>query len=410
MNKTELLEIVSQPENSSVEFKRDDCHPDDLAKEMSALLNLEGGVIFLGVEDDGRVSGLTRDAKATEEWLMNIAYNNMQPPTIPIWSTVLMDDGNMVGVVRLPSDSPGKPHKAKRGRAWVTYSRAGSVSREASREEEARLYQAAHLVRYELKPVLEMGLEELDVDRLENYFYTVLDRLEPSYNNVEELRRVLLNSDLLVTSGHSECASVAGMLLFGINPNRRVPQAGVTAAAFPGTVKDYNMVDEEQIRGPMTPMISKRGALVDKGVIDRTVDFVHRNMGSSAWLDGGRRVVERAFPVDAVREAVVNALIHRDYAREGTDVEVSLYADRLEIISPGRLPNGVTIAKMREGIVRVARNELLKEIIRDYRYMEYQGMGVRNRIIASMWQHNGTEPDLEEQDDRFVVRLWKKVD
>ena len=409
MNKTELLEIVSQPENSSVEFKRDDCHPDDLAKEMSALLNLEGGVIFLGVEDDGQVSGLTRDAKATEEWLMNIAYNNMQPPTIPIWSTVLMDDGNMVGVVRLPSDSPGKPHKAKRGRAWVTYSRAGSVSREASREEEARLYQAAHLVRYELKPVLEMGLEELDVDRLENYFYTVLDRQEPSYNNVEELRRVLLNSDLLVSSGHSECASVAGMLLFGTNPNRRVPQAGVTAAAFPGIVKDYNMVDEEQIRGPMTPMISKRGALVDKGVIDRTVDFVHRNMGSSAWLDGGRRVVERAFPVDAVREAVVNALIHRDYAREGTDVEVSLYADRLEIISPGRLPNGVTIAKMREGIVRVARNELLKEIIRDYRYMEYQGMGVRNRIIASMWQHNGTEPDLEEQDDRFVVRLWKKV-
>ena len=119
--------------------------------------------------------------------------------------------------------------------------------------------------------------------------------------------------------------------------------------------------------------------------------------------------MERAFPLDAVREAIVNALIHRDYAREGTDVEVSLYADRLEIISPGRLPNGVTVAKMREGIVRVARNELLKEIIRDYRYMEYQGMGVRNRIIASIREHNGTEPDLEEQDDRFVVRLWKKL-
>ena len=115
-----------------------------------------------------------------------------------------------------------------------------------------------------------------------------------------------------------------------------------------------------------------------------------------------------AFPLDAVREAVVNAVVHRDYAREGTDVEVSLYEDRLEVISPGRLPNSVTVEKMREGVVRVARNQLLKEILRDYRYIDPQERGVRNRIIKSMRQHNGTEPDLEEQDDRFVVRLWKE--
>ncbi len=95
-------------------------------------------------------------------------------------------------------------------------------------------------------------------------------------------------------------------------------------------------------------------------------------------------------------------------AREGTDIEVSIYGDRLEVISPGRLPNGVTVDKMREGVVRVARNELLKEILRDYGYIEHFGMGVRNRIIASMRRHNGTEPDLEEDDDRFVVRLWKQ--
>ena len=69
-----------------------------------------------------------------------------------------------------------------------------------------------------------------------------------------------------------------------------------------------------------------------------------------------------------MREAVVNAVVHRDYAHEGTDVEISLYVDRFEVISPGRLPNGVTVEKMREGVVRVARNELLKEILRDYRY------------------------------------------
>ena len=85
-----------------------------------------------------------------------------------------------------------------------------------------------------------------------------------------------------------------------------------------------------------------------------------------------------------------------------------MIAYRLEVISPGQLPNGVTVEKIREGVVRVARNELLKEILRDYRDIEHQRMGVRNRIIESMRRHNGTEPDLEEQDGRFVVRLWKK--
>ncbi len=152
---------------------------------------------------------------------------------------------------------------------------------------------------------------------------------------------------------------------------------------------------------------TRRGAALEKGVIDRALDFVKRNMGSVAWLEGGRRRRIRAFPVDAVREAVVNAAAHRDYAREGTDIEVSLYGDRLEVISPGRLPNGVTVEKMREGVVRVARNELLKEILRDYGYIEHYGMGVRNRIIESMRRHNGTEPGLVEGDDRFIVRLWK---
>ena len=162
-------------------------------------------------------------------------------------------------------------------------------------------------------------------------------------------------------------------------------------------------MDEE---GPLISRVSRSGEVLDKGVIDRTVDFVNRNMGSVAWLEGARRHRKKAFPQEAVREAIVNAVAHRDYAREGTDIEVSLYGDRLEVISPGRLPNGVTVEKMKEGVVRATRNELLKDILRDY---EHYGMGVRNRIIASLHRHNGTKPDLIEQDDRFVVRLWKNL-
>lgn len=407
MNRTELLELISNRENSRVEFKRDDSHPDSLAKEISALVNLEGGVILLGVEKDQRVTGLTRSREEAEEWVMNIAQNNLQPAVVPVWSTVAMADGTVVGAVELPADSPGKPYKARRGGAWVTFTRVGSTSREATREEEARLYQAARLVRYEIKAVPDTGPEGLDMDRIENYYRYILKRSVPPRADLESWRRLLLNSDLLVAAGDDPGTSVSGLLLFGENPNRRLPQAGVTAVAFPGFEKEYNTVDEERIRGPLTSRVSKRGAAVEKGVIDRTVDFVKKNMGSVAWLKGGRRRSRRAFPLDAVREAVVNAVAHRDYAREGTDIEVSLYGDRLEVISPGRLPNGVTVPKMREGVVRVARNELLKEILRDYGYIEHYGMGVRTRIIESMRHHNGTEPDLVEEDDRFIVRLWK---
>lgn len=407
MNRMKLLELIAGGEGSRVEFKRDDCHSERLATEMSALLNLEGGVILLGVENDGQISGLTRSREDAEEWVMNIARHNLQPAVIPVWTSIEMEVGKQVGIIELAADSPGKPHKASRGSSWVTFTRVGSTSRESTREEEGRLYQASKLVRYEIKAVQDTGLESLNFDRVQNYFQEVLKRPAPSPLDLESWQQILCNSDLLIQSGDDLEVSVAGLLLFGEYPNRRLPQAGVTAVAFPGPEKDYNTVDEERIRGPLTSILSKRGAVREKGVIDRTLDFVRRNMGSIAWLESGRRRRKIAFPTDAVREAIVNAVTHRDYTREGTDIEVSLYGDRMEVISPGQLPNGVTVEKMKEGVVRVARNELLKEILRDYGYIEHYGMGVRNRIIESMRRHNDTEPDLIEEEDRFIVRLWK---
>jgi len=88
------------------------------------------------------------------------------------------------------------------------------------------------------------------------------------------------------------------------------------------------------------------------------------------------------------------------------DIELSIYADRMEVISPSRLPNTVTVAKMRAGY-RASRNELIKEVLRDYRYVEATGLGVPRKIIAGMRAHNGSEPDLIEEEERFIVRLWK---
>jgi ATP-dependent DNA helicase RecG len=104
----------------------------------------------------------------------------------------------------------------------------------------------------------------------------------------------------------------------------------------------------------------------------------------------------------------VNAVAHRDYTIRGIDIELSIYSDRLEILSPGRLPNTVTVDKMRAGY-RASRNELIKEALRDYRYIEATGLGVPRKIVRGMREHNGTEPDLIEEESRFTVRLWKEA-
>lgn len=257
---------------------------------------------------------------------------------------------------------------------------------------------------YETTAVPDLGIESLDMPRLRNYVHTVLDLPTPNQSDLENWRRFLLSSDLLVSTREGDRVSVAGLLLFGKNPNRGLQQAGIAAAAFRGTAK-VDVVDEAWVRGPLTPIISPRGDLVESGIVDHTVDFVTRNMG---WLDdvGGNR--QGPLPENAIREAIANAVVHRDYSRESADIDVSLYGDRFEVTSPGRLPSGMTVEKVKVGVSRMTRNPILKETLRDYRPARHQRMGVWEQIVQSMRRHNGTEPDLEEHDDRFVVRLWKQ--
>ncbi|MBS3948794.1 MAG: putative DNA binding domain-containing protein [Dethiobacter sp.] len=426
MTKTELLEMLRNGENSGVEFKRDDIRPEDLAKGIAGFLNLEGGHILLGVEDDGTVSGLTRDPKRTEEWVMETARTHVQPAVIPYWEKHSWDNTRTIGIVSLPADSPDKPYKAKRGSAWVTQIRVGSTTRDATREEEARLYMQSGRLPYDRKSVPGSSLDDLDRRRLVNYFRDIRQQDHPPVEDDESWLRLLVNTELMIEDRGRVLASTAGLLLFGARPNRYIPQAGITAVAYSGVEKDYDAKARAVLRGPVVSLFSARSEerahlysamsstfsgnpdTVDAGVIEQALDFVRRNIEVKAWIDdGGRRQERWDYPLDAVREAVVNAIAHRDYTITVSDIELSIYSNRLEVISPGRLPNTVTVEKMRSGY-RASRNELIKEILRDYRYVEATGLGVPRKIVRGMLEHNGTDPDLIEEEDRFTVRLWKE--
>ncbi|MGR3177340.1 MAG: ATP-binding protein, partial [Candidatus Anammoxibacter sp.] len=133
--------------------------------------------------------------------------------------------------------------------------------------------------------------------------------------------------------------------------------------------------------------------------------FVKKNASIEKLGDGGRRERYWSYPREVIREVLVNAIAHRDYTIP-TDIELCIYKDRLEVISPGRLPNTITIESMKAGC-RVPRNNILMQTLRDYKYVENLGMGVQKKIIKGMMEHNGTEPEFVEEETRFIVRLFR---
>jgi ATP-dependent DNA helicase RecG len=401
ITRTELLEIIHNGENSGLEFKRDDIQHRDLAKELVAFANFEGGMVLLGVEDDGSISGITRAPKALEEWVMTACRDNIRPAIIPFYELVKdIQPGKDIAIVRV---SRGFDVHARWYQSKNTYFiRVGTQSREPTTEELGRLFQQRGSFRAELRPVSGATLADLDMRRLKDYFAHVRQQDIPVDSDTTAWQTLLFNTDIMVEDG----ITMSGILLFGRTPNRFLPQAGIDSTAFPGRYKDFAARERMSLRGPMTPLLNDANEIVEAGLVEQAWAFVNRNTAVVGQLEkgGARREEIHVYPQEAVREAIVNALIHRDYLLSSTDIELSIYEDRMEIVSPGRLPNGITPARMLTGC-RASRNQLITDVMRDYRYVEYSGMGVPRKIVKCMKEHNGTEPVLIEDEERFTIRL-----
>jgi len=445
MTRTELLEIIKNGENSGTEFKRDTLDNRKLAKEIVAFANLYGGRILLGVDDEGSIAGITRPN--LEEWVMTACRDKIRPEIIPYYEVIHdVEPGKHVAIVRV--ERGWTVHHVWHSNHRTYYIRVGTLSREAGPEELERLFQQRGAFRLETRAVSGTSIRDLDRRRLIKYFSRIRQQTIPPsippneikkqaeqkartianerdgeiqwerfYEDIfrelekkwieeseHEWQMLLVNTEFL-SDEPGYPATVAGLLLFGKNPNRFLPQAGIDAVAYPGREKDYTAKERLTIRGAMVPLAGSQG-LVENGLVEQAVEFITRNTGVKVQLiDGVRRENRWAYPEEALREAIVNALVHRDYLLSGSDIELSIYEDRLEVGSPGRLPNGITPERMLTGC-RAARNQLLKDVMRDYGYLEHMGMGIPRKIVKSMQAHNGTMPELIVEEEALVVRLW----
>jgi len=398
MLKAELLEIIANGENSGVEFKRDDIRPEQLAKEVVALANFQGGRVILGVEDDGSISGIQKDN--LEEWVMNVFRDKIHPMILPFYEQVKVDDHNTVAVVTFPQGI-SKPYVVRHAGDETIYIRVGSTSPRATREQQMRLFELGGMLHTEVMPVPKTDMSCLDEVRLQNYLRDIIKDPEVP-NSRDEWESRLLGLGFLAEAGDKVYCSIAGLVLFGKSPRRHLKQSGLRVFAFAGEEKEYQALFDEILDGPLVGRwdITNLGkSLIDGGIIERFVEQISPfvSVEAAAIDENFRRETQWLYPLDAIREVVVNALAHRDWTRF-VDIEVGLYADRLEVISPGALQNSMTIEKMIAG-QRSPRNILIMEVLRDYGYVDYRGMGIRTKVVPLMKRMNHVEPIFEATED-----------
>lgn len=388
MNRLELFERIAGGEDSFTEFKREVGSSDSFAAELMSFANKKGGQIFVGVDDSGEVVG-AGDPQKTEERIVNIGRNNCVPP-MDVLVERIATNGKLVLVVHIPQRT-GRPFENRRGQCFI---RVGSTKRLASADERARLLEAAGLFHFEESPVPRTVTADLDLEAFADYYRRVYD--VPLDKSVVPLSHILENmrftkSDL---TGATRL-SVAGLLLFGIDPQNYLFHSRVSAVRWAGLEVGEEIIDRQEITGRLPQ------------IIEATQAFILRNTRLSTTIVEAQQEDSYQYPHPAIREAIVNAVAHRDYSLSGSQIRIFIFDDRLEVYSPGRLPNSVTLDNIRTHFSR-PRNEIVARVLLNLGYVNILGSGVPRMIRLSL-QHSGKEPDFEVRDDLFFVRLWART-
>lgn len=361
----------------------------DWADEIAAFANAAGGVVLAGVADDGSFVGMSlAQIAALDSLLVEVSTDTIRPPVGIRTHHQELPDGNLVLLAAVPEGDT--VHESPGG----TYMRVGSSKRLMGGDERLRLAQRrsqARFLWFDKQPVPETGFRTLDED-LWKPLLSAQGAAEPE----AALRKMAL---LDVDQAGVVRSTVAGILLCTPNPEHWLPNASVTATRYRGTDRASGQIDSQEIVGPLNEQIA--GA----------VAFAVRNMRVAASKDPARLDMPEYSEI-ALFEALVNAVVHRDYSMRGSRIRLSMFDDRLEIQSPGSLPNNLTVDSMASR--QSTRNEALTSVLarvpvgetrggRDRRYfMERRGDGVP-RIFRETWELCGQHPEYRIVDNSEVL-------
>ncbi|MBE4620395.1 RNA-binding domain-containing protein [Vibrio navarrensis] len=369
METEELLAIIANGEDSRHQFKQNITRAESLVPELAAFSNSKGGLLFIGVTDDGGIQGLTIEDMGRINQLVSNAAKDVKPPISVTTENVALPSG-MVMVVDVP-EGISKPYMDGNLHVWVKNS--ANKSKVSAREELLRMFQSSALVHADEISVNGSSVTDIDQEFFDAFFEREYgERVED-----QDVSRVqLLENMNLAKNGH---LNICGALLFASRPQIRLPVFIVKAVAFPGVdIEDEHYIDSQDINGKLSDVFQK------------VLGFVLANIRHVQNEQGFNSVGEPEIPRIVLEELIANALIHRDYF-VSAPIKVLVFADRIEIVSPGHLPNNLTIENIKMGNSNV-RNPILASFAP--KVLPYRGLGsgIKRAIKAY--------PDIEFVDDR----------
>ena len=370
MEVVEIMQGLAKGEDSYNQFKKDVINVDSLAQEIIAFSNTLGGRLFIGVDDDGTVTGLSADdVHRINQLLSNAASQNVKPAVNPLVEVAMINDLRIL-IIEV-AKGINKPYQDKNGVFWV---KSGADKRKAtSREEIQRLFQDSGLVHADIMPANGMTVADIDMAYFREFFQKRYG--ESLAEQSIPLEQTVTNLNL----GNNEELNITGALLFAQSPSSRLPAFIVKAAVFPGvTLATNTYIDSRDITGKISDIFQK------------TISFLLANTRNVQGEQSVNSLGVPEIPRIVFEELIVNALVHRDYFISAP-IRVFMFSDRVEIISPGHLPNNLTVANIKAGNSNT-RNPVLASFA--YQILPYRGFG--SGILRALENY----PDIEFIDDR----------
>jgi len=374
----EIITLLDQGRGQKLHWCPDDVSVSELASVLTGRANSEGGTVLLGIAPRSKQVLGIRDAEYLTDIVFQAALLIDPPLVIPIPSVLDYSEKVILSII-VP---PGLPHAFNlEGRYLV---------RQADRTEPLPPSQLRALMmkrgsmQFEAQVPEIASLDDLDFDQIDAY----KDGLGlPPDEPVEDL---LARRGCLKRVDGALKPTYAGLLLFGRHPQQWAPSATILAARFSGVAISDQFVKQE-IRGTLPQQLRQAET------------FVRDQLRSVVRLVGLSREETPEYPLEAVRELLVNAVAHRDYNQGGDSIHLHIFADRLEVHSPGDLPGPVTLENLLDA--RFSRNPIIAQVLSDLGYVERLGYGL-NRVVTVMRQNNLPEPKFEEAGGAFRVIIF----
>ncbi len=375
MTPEELRERILRWEDPHTDFKESVTNNVELAKDLVCFANSDGGQLVIGVAKDRRIVGVA-DTDALLLKVDDVAFNSCSPPVTVVPEIVNLDGRDVVVLNVAKGDQ--RPYATREGRY---YTRSGTRCRAASREELLRLFQATEALFYDEQPLPRLDLGDLDLDAVSRYLQ------DTEWAEADEDAVRLLRAWRMYDGVHP---TVGGLVVFGRRPQSHLESSRVVAGALSGDDIGDDFLDRKDLAG----------GLFD--IVDQAEAFLRLHLRTGHEIVDFEREKREEIPVAALREAVVNALVHRDYTIPGP-TRIFVLVDRVEVHSPGRPPNSVDADAMRAG-VHVTRNPHIYSRTAEAQLATRAGTGIR-RIARLLREAHGTQLGITISDIEVVLSL-----